>query len=45
MSNRVYGDNEKDDIALRVIADHLRAIVLQLQMVNFHQTPRLDICY
>ena len=42
MSNREYGNNEKDDIALRVIADHLRAIVLQLQMVNFHQILRLD---
>ena len=30
MSNRVYGDNEKDDIALRVIADHLRAIVFTI---------------
>ena len=30
MSNRVYGNNEKDDIALRVIADHLRAIVFTI---------------
>ena len=30
MSNRVYGDNEKDDIALRAIADHLRAIAFTI---------------
>tara|TARA_B100000900_G_scaffold86352_1_gene70033 strand:+ start:13748 stop:16339 length:2592 start_codon:yes stop_codon:yes gene_type:complete len=30
MSNRVYGENEDDDIALRVIADHLRAIVFTI---------------
>ncbi len=30
MSNRVYGDNKDDDIALRVIADHLRAIVFTI---------------
>ena len=30
MSNRLYGNNEKDDIALRVIADHLRAIVFTI---------------
>ena len=26
LSNKVYGDDEKDDIAMRVIADHLRAV-------------------
>jgi alanyl-tRNA synthetase len=26
LSNKVYGSNEKDDIAMRVIADHLRAV-------------------
>tara|TARA_Y100001933_G_scaffold123956_1_gene123819 strand:+ start:1671 stop:4262 length:2592 start_codon:yes stop_codon:yes gene_type:complete len=30
ISNRVYGDNEKNDIAFRVIADHLRAIVFTI---------------
>ena len=26
LSNKAYGNNEKDDIAMRVIADHLRAV-------------------
>lgn len=30
LSNKKYGENEKDDIAMRVIADHLRAIAFAI---------------
>lgn len=30
LSNKVYGQNEKEDIAMRVIADHLRAIAFAI---------------
>ncbi len=30
ISDKKYGDNEKDDIAMRVIADHLRAICFSI---------------
>jgi alanyl-tRNA synthetase len=34
-----YGADEKSDIAMRVMSDHIRAIGLLLQMASFHRIP------
>ena len=45
ITSQSYGKVEGVDIAMRVIADHLRAVSLRLLMAKIHQTSRQATLY
>ena len=44
-TNVKYGDAPQTDVSFKVIADHIRALSLQLVMVRFLQMKVVAMCY